>query len=77
MGDMYHRVFIYSAQQERELKEIHNKAGNKYHLGTVIVNGSEKRYTSVVRNRSESQYADARVLIEGDIRHIKHTSPSA
>lgn len=77
MGDMYHRVFIYSAQQESDLKKIHNTNGNKYHLGTVVVNGSEKRYTAMVRNRDEIQYADARVLIEGDIRHIKHTSPSA
>ena len=76
MVDMYHRIFIYSAQQAEALKQIHEKNGDKFHLGSVVVNGSEKKYTAIIRDMSESQYSDARKLIEGDIRHIKYTGPS-
>lgn len=75
-ADMYNRVFVYSAQQASALKEIHEKNGDRFHLGTVIVNGVEKKYTAIVRDISEVQYSDARKLIEGDIRHIKYKSPS-
>ena len=75
-SDLYHRIFVYSAQQAKALKEIHEVNGNRYHLGTVIINGAERKYTSIVRDISEVQYSDARTLIEGDIRHIRYTSPS-
>lgn len=75
-ADLYHRIFVFSAQQAKALKTIHETNGNRFHLGTVIINGAERKYTSIVRDMSEVQYSDARKLIEGDIRHIKHTSPS-
>lgn len=77
MADLYHRIFVYSAQQANALKKIHETDGKRYHLGAVIINGTEHKYTSIVRDMSEVQYSDARKLIEGDIRHIKYTSPSS
>ena len=76
-ADMYNRIFVYSAQQAAALKQINEKNGDRYHLGTVIVNGAEKQFTSIVRDMSEVKYSDAKKLIEGDIRHIKYKSPSA
>ena len=75
-SDMYNRIFIYSAQQANALRDIYEKNGKKYHLGTVVANGSEKKYTAIIRNMAEVQYSDAVKLIEGDIRHITYTSPS-
>lgn len=73
---MYNRCFIYSAQQAQALRQIHEKNGNKYHLGSVVVNGVEKKYTAIVRNMADVTFVDAVKLIEGDIRHITYTSPS-
>ena len=74
--DLDHRIFVYSAQQAKALKDIHETNGKRYHLGTVIINGAERKYTAIVRDMSEVQYSDARKLIEGDLRLIKYTSPS-
>lgn len=76
MADMYTRSFIYSAQQAKELKDINNVNGNKFHLGSVVVNGVEKKYTSIVRSMDEVQYSDAKELIRGDIRHITYKGHS-
>lgn len=76
MVDMYNRIFIYSAQQANDLRTINEKNGDRFHLGSVVVNGVEKKYTAIVRNMNEVSYSDARKLIEGDIRHIRYTSPS-
>lgn len=75
-SDLYNRIFVYSAQQAKALKEIHETNGNRYHLGTVNINGAWRKYTSIVRDMSEVQFSDARELIKGDIRQIKYTSPS-
>ena len=76
MADMYNRIFIYSAQQANDLRTIHEKNGNKFHLGSVVVNGVEKKYSAIIRDMNEVQYSDARKLIEEDIRHIRYTSPA-
>lgn len=68
---MYHRYFIYSAEEESLKQRVH---GPNASFGTVSVRGVPKRYTSIVRDPSESK-SDAIVLIKGDIRKIKYTPP--
>ena len=68
---MYHRYFVYSAEEEALKQKVH---GANAPFGTVSVRGIPKRYTSIVRDPSESK-PDAIVLIKGDIRKIKYTPP--
>lgn len=70
-SSMYNRYFVYSAEEEELRKKVH---GDNATFGTVSVRGVPKRYTSIVRNPSESK-PDAIVLIQGDIRKIKYTPP--
>lgn len=69
---MYYRYFIYSAEEESLKQKIH---GVNASFGTVFIRGVPKRYTSIVRDPSDSK-SDAIVLIKGDIRKIKHIPPS-
>lgn len=70
-SSMYHRFFVYSAEEEALKEKVH---GANASFGTVSVRGVPKRYTSIVRDPSESK-SDAIVLIKGDIRKIKYTPP--
>ena len=70
-SSMYFRYFVYSAEEESLKIKVH---GDNATFGTVSVRGVPKRYTSIVRDPSESK-PDAIVLIKGDIRTIKYTPP--
>lgn len=75
--NIYHRVFVFSQTQMDQIMEIEKKNGRVAPVfGTVIVNGVKKTYTAILTNRKNIRYPDSRVLIEGDIRSIKHTKSS-
>lgn len=69
---MYHRYFVYSAEEEALKQKIY---GINASFGTVIVRGVPKRYTSIVTDLSKSK-ADALVVTKGDIRKIRYFPPS-
>lgn len=66
---MYNRYFIYSATDAAMLYRVH---GRNTTLGTVMVRGVAKPYTSIVTDLSKTS-PDATVVIQGDIRKIKYT----
>jgi hypothetical protein len=70
-SSMYHRYFVYSAEEEALQIKVH---GRDVSFGTVSVRGVPKRYTSIVRDPKDTK-SDAIVLISGDIRKIKYTPP--
>lgn len=71
-NSMYYRYFMYSAEEEALVQKVH---GNDASFGTVSVNGVPKRYTSIVRDPADSK-SDAIVVVKGDIRKIKYTTPN-
>lgn len=76
MASIYERCFVYSPTQKDELVRIESKDRvDKFKLGTVIVNGVAKNYTEIVTDMSKVKYPDATLVIKGDIRRIKFTSP--
>jgi len=75
MIDMYHRIFVYSAEQKKEKDSIASNMGQKYIPGSLIVKGQKKLFTDIVLDISKFRYSDARVVAEGDIRRIPHTAP--
>jgi hypothetical protein len=70
-SSMYHRYFVYSAEEEALQIKVHGRDAS---FGTVSVRGIPKRYTSIVRDPKDSK-PDAIVLISGDIRKIRYTPP--
>lgn len=66
---MYNRYFVYSTEEATRFSKIY---GNKATLGTVIVRGVPKQYTSIVSDMSTAP-VDAIPVISGDIRKIKYT----
>lgn len=66
---MYYRYFVYSEQEA----DLFSKAHPTGELGTVIVNGIPKKYTSMVLDTNDSK-SDAIVVVKGDIRKIKYTN---
>ena len=70
ISSMYQRYFVYSAEEEALRIKIHGRTAT---FGTVMVNGSPKRYTSIVADMSKAR-SDAIVVIKGDIRKLNYTS---
>ena len=66
---IYYRYFIYSADEESMLRKIH---GNNLRLGSVVVRGVPKQYTSIVTDPNTSN-PDSIVITKGDIRKLKYT----
>lgn len=71
-NSMYYRYFLYSAEEEALRQKVH---GKNVSFGTVSVRGVPKRYTSIVNSMTDAA-SDAIVLIKGDIRKIKYTTPT-
>ena len=71
-SSMYYRYFLYSAEEEALRQKVH---GKNVSFGTVSVRGVPKRYTSIVNSMTDAA-PDAIVLIKGDIRKIKYTTPT-
>ncbi len=69
---LYYRYFVYSSEEEALRQKLY---GQNVSFGTVVVRGTPKRYTSIVKDLNDSK-PDAIVVIEGDIRKIKYTHPT-
>lgn len=76
--DINQRYFMFSREHYDIIKSIEEKSGNRnYKFGQVYVNGIPKTYTSIERNPEvySKRYGDAKVIITGNIRKIRHTEP--
>ena len=69
--DIWNRIFIFSREHYNRKIKIEGKNAK---FGTVIVKGSKKTYTDIVR-KLDNLPSDAEVLIVGDIRNIKYNPP--
>lgn len=65
--------FIYSKEHMELMTNIAKKRGKTITLGTVIVNGSPKKYTDIVSSPSATRYTDAVVVTSGILGNIKYT----
>jgi len=72
MVDIYNRIFIFSKEQMNKKKEIEGKNAK---FGTVVVKGSSKVYTEIVRKINSNLPSDYEIVTSGDIRKIKYFPP--
>lgn len=70
--DIFNRIFIFSKEQMDRKIKIEGKNAS---FGKVIVKGSDKIYTEIVRKISPSLPSDYEIVTSGDIRHIKYFPP--
>lgn len=70
--DIYNRIFIFSKEQMKRKKEIEGKNAK---FGTVIVKGSSKPYTEIIRSINPNLPSDYEIITSGDIRKIKYFPP--
>lgn len=72
MVDMYNRIFIFSREQMNRKKTIEGKNAT---FGTVVVKGSNKIYTEIIRKITPNLPSDYEIVTSGDIRKIKYFPP--
>lgn len=72
MADSNNVIFIFSQQQMQERIRI---LGKETKFGTVVVNGTRKTYTDIVKSMSNLKFSDSYKLIEGNLNDIKYTEP--
>lgn len=72
MVDIYNRIFIFSKQQMDKKKSIEGKNAK---FGTVVVKGSSKVYTDIIRKITPNLPSDYEIITSGDIRKIKYFPP--
>lgn len=68
------KYFIYSSEQLKFRKEVESKMGKKFKVGHVIVNGIKKPFTEL-SSTSNSRFADAKIVAEGDPSMMVYTLP--
>lgn len=73
--DIYHRVFIFSREQQEQKIAVDKKMGRKTVFGTVLVNGVPKTYTDILTSMSNAKFADSIEVTSGDIRKIRFEKP--
>lgn len=70
-----YKYFLYSEEQYKEKNTILNKAGKIFEPGTVVVNGTRKKYTQLSSTPTMERYIDTKIIAEGDLNNIVYTSP--
>nr|DAS08411.1 MAG TPA: hypothetical protein [Caudoviricetes sp.] len=77
MSNIRERFFIYSREQMDRIMDANKNTGRPAPVfGKVIVNGVPKIYTDILTSMDNAPFADAELLISGDLYKIKHTKPS-
>lgn len=71
-----YKYFIYSESEYNENKEILSKAGKEFKLGTVVVNGARKNFTSISNSPTIGRYYDCKVIAEGYLDSFIYTMPA-
>lgn len=73
MASMDYRYFIYSEEQFKEKNEILAKTGKTFCPGTVVVNGTRKKFTQISTKPTLPRFIDTRIITEGYLDQITYT----
>lgn len=73
-SNSYYRYWLYSSSQMQFQQRMEENMGKTYKVGTVIYRGKRRNFTQL-STQNTSQYSDAKVVAEGDMRQIKYTMP--
>ena len=68
------KYFVYSRQELEFKRDLANRAGKRFTVGTVIINGKRHDFTSLL-NEKRSRFSDS-VYFAADVDKVKYTLPS-
>lgn len=67
--------FIYSEEQYKEKNQIMNITGRIFEPGTVVVNGTRKKFTQLSTKSSLARFIDSKIVAEGTLSQFTYTEP--
>lgn len=67
--------FLYSDEQYKEKNNILNKANKMFEPGTVVVNGTRKKFTQLSDSSSLPRFIDTKIVAEGILSQFTYTEP--
>lgn len=75
--DSKYKYFLYSDEQIKEKNEVLSKTGKEFEPGTVVVNGTRKKFTQMSDSDTLSRFVDTKVVAKGYINTMTFTMPSS
>lgn len=72
MADIHY--FMFSKQQMNMVTESAKKTGRAYVPGTVLIVGSLKQFTEILKEPN-SRFSDAVIVAKGELDKMKYTEP--
>ena len=70
-----YKYFLYSEEQNKEKNNILNKTGYVFEPGTIIINGSRKKFTSISDKNSIPRFIDTKIIAEGNVENMTYIEP--
>lgn len=70
-----YKYFLYSNEQLNQKNEILKKVGKSFEAGTVLINGTRKKFTYISDKPTIPGFIDSEVVAEGDIDTYVFTKP--
>ena len=70
-----YKYFLYSDEQIKEKNKILKQTGKMFEPGTVIVNGTRKKFTQLSDKPSMPRFIDTKIVAEGDTEEKTFTLP--
>ena len=70
------KYFLYSDEQIKEKNKILARASKKFVPGTVVINGTRKKFTQLSDSPTISRFVDCKVVASGDESNFTYTMPS-
>lgn len=68
------KFFMYSKEQQDKRSAIEKKIGRKYIPGTIMIDGTPKKFTEV-SNSFNSRFKDVILVYQGDPSNVNYTMP--
>lgn len=70
-----YRYFLYSDEQVKEKNEILSSTGKSFECGTVVVNGSRKKFSQMSTEPTMDRFIDTVIVAEGDKDSFIYSMP--
>jgi hypothetical protein len=67
--------FLYSDEEIKTQNNILKKTGKEFVPGTVVVNGSRKKFTSM-SSSSNSRFYDSKIVAKGELKSMIYEKPT-
>ena len=71
-----YKYFLYSEEQLKEKNQVLEPTGKMFVPGTVVVNGTRKKFTQLSNSAELPRFIDTKLIAEGHLNNFTYTAPS-